>query len=376
MGSRFRRRPQSERGAVALLMAALMVVLLTAAALGVDLASQINRKHLLINQLDSASTAAAAEFNTDGSLADAVAAAQAFFAANGQGELDLEKVDFWCVVARKLNGDMTPFTPAMAAAYQIPTVTFGGGECNPDAATPATIWAQSEYQNRARTWPDPDQEFDMRCSNKLCAIPCALNAGPHNSWSPGVSTANNRPITCNTIRVGAEQDVPFSFAPAIGIDKGSTGSQVSVACAGTCGAVAPNPMDVVVVADRTLSMTEPLGCTLSSGACQDYREDLVDGIEGLLQVMTPELQYVALGALGPSRYARSTAEQTGRDCRSGTSEEGLVYPHSSLTTTSSPNTSGTWVPISFKNDYLGAPSSTGVRSLNASSKLVQRCRLP
>ncbi len=260
MGLRFRRRPQSERGAVAILMAALMIVLLTAAALGVDLASQVNRKHLLINQLDSASTAAAAEFNADGSLADAVAAAQAFFAANGQGELDLEKVDFWCVVARKLNGDMTPFTPAMAAAYQIPTVTFGGGECNPDAVSPATIWAQSEYQNRTRTWPDPDQQFDMNCNSRLCAIPCALTAGPSNGWNPGNSIANNRPITCNTIRVGAEQDVPFSFAPAIGIDHGSTGSQVSVACAGTCGAVAPNPMDVVVVADRTLSMTDPLGC--------------------------------------------------------------------------------------------------------------------
>ena len=185
MGLRFRRRPQSERGAVAILMAALMIVLLTAAALGVDLASQVNRKHLLINQLDSASTAAAAEFNADGSLADAVAAAQAFFAANGQGELDLEKVDFWCVVARKLNGDMTPFTPAMAAAYQIPTVTFGGGECNPDAVSPATIWAQTEYQNRTRTWPDPDQQFDMNCNSRLCAIPCALTAGPSNGWNPG-----------------------------------------------------------------------------------------------------------------------------------------------------------------------------------------------
>ena len=91
----------------------------------------------------------------------------------------------------------------------------------------------------------------MTCSTTLCAVPCALNAKPGQQLEPGQLGRQRLPITCNTIRVGAEQDVPFTFAPAIGVDEGSTGSQIAVACKGSCGAVASNPMNVVVVTDRT-----------------------------------------------------------------------------------------------------------------------------
>lgn len=356
------RRQRSDRGAVAVVFALLSVVLLGFAALGVDIAQQVSSKHLLIGQLDAASTAAASQLGNGGGTAGAVDAASSFFAKNGPGELDLRNVDFWCVAARKLNGDNTAFNPAMVADLQIPTSTRSGGVCNPDAAAAGTIWRQQDYQNRVRSWDG--QRFSMSCSTKLCAVPCALTAQPANGWAAGVSVANNRPVTCNTIRVGAERGVPFSFAPVLGIDEGSTGSQISVACAGSCGAVAPNPMDVVVVADRTLSMTEPLACTLTGvRPCRDFRTDLVDGIKGMLQVMTPEQQYVALGALGPSEYARSTAE--GKNCDS--TGKGLVYPGASSSTA----TSGSWVPVSFKNDYLGSPDSNGRRVVNTTSRLVQ-----
>ena len=99
---KIRRRKRSERGAVAVLFAVLCLVLFGVAALGVDLAQQVNRKHQLINQLDAASTAAAAKLGAEnGTITDAVTAAQAFFAANGEGELDPDKIDFWCVVARE-----------------------------------------------------------------------------------------------------------------------------------------------------------------------------------------------------------------------------------------------------------------------------------
>ncbi len=351
---RFRIRPRrrDERGAVAVLFAALVVVLFIVAALGVDIAQQVNRKHLLINQLDATSTAAAAELGAqDGSIASAIAAATSFFASNGEGTLDPSKIDFWCVVARKLNGDNTPFSPAKVADFQIPTATQTSGVCNPDPVSADTKWFMADYQNRPR--PYDGSTFKMTCNNTLCAVPCALNASPSNGWNPGNSIVNNLPIKCNTIRVGAEQGVPFSFAPVIGVDEGSTGSQISVACAGSCGAVAPNPMDVVVVADRTRSMLVPFGCSKGSPGCTDYRSSLVSGIKGLLQVMTPEQQYVAFGALGPSMKARSSSES--KPCTSNSSTgQGLIYPHGSES--SSPNTS--WVPIPFKKDYLGAPTST------------------
>ena len=134
MSLRIKRRRRSERGAVTVLFAILVVVLFAVAALGVDIAQQVNRKHLLINQLDSAATAAAAKLGAEnGSIAAAVAAAADYFANSGQGELDLDKIDFWCVVARKLNGDNTPFNPPGSPTAQIPTPTQAGGVCNPDA---------------------------------------------------------------------------------------------------------------------------------------------------------------------------------------------------------------------------------------------------
>ena len=356
-----RGRRRSERGAVAILFASLVVVLFGLAALGVDLAQQVNRKHLVINQLDAASTAAAAQLGTpNGSIGDAVNAATTFYASNGEGELDEANIDFWCVVARELQDGSTPLVPAQVAPLQIPTAGQSGGVCNPDGKLNEVQWFQSSYQGRPRA---AGGTRSMTCSATLCAVPCALDASDSNGWNPGNSLANGQKVRCNTVRVSAEEDVPFSFAPAIGIDQGSTGTQVSVACAGSCGSIAPNPMDIVVVADRTLSMTEPLGCTLSGGSCRDYRADLVNGISSMLQVMTPEQQYVALGALGPSERTRSTAESNA--CNS--TLKGLVYPSDQASTTSK----GSWVPLTFKNDYLGAADPTGKRALSPTSKLVQ-----
>jgi hypothetical protein len=361
MRLRLRARRRSERGAVAILFAVLVVVLFGLAALGVDIAQQVNRKHLVIHQLDAASTAAAAQLGAqNGSIAGAVSAAMTYYAQNGEGELDPANIDFWCVVARELQDGQAPLDPPQVAPLQIPTAVQSGGVCNPDGKVNEVQWFMSSYQARPRA---AGGTRSMTCSATLCAVPCALNASESNGWNAGNSLANGQKIRCNTIRVGAEEDVPFSFAPAMGIDQGSTGTQISVACAGSCGSVAPNPMDVVVVADRTLSMTEPLACTLGSGPCRDYRKDLVDGIKSMLEVMTPEQQYVALGALGPSERVRSTAESNA--CNA--TQKGLVYPSDQVSTTSK----GSWVPMSFKNDYLGAASSTGTRAVNPTSKLIQ-----
>ena len=163
-------------------------------------------------------------------------------------------------------------SPAMVAAAQIPTATQAGGVCNPDAV----VGEDGKWLSpTTRTGPGPRtaNRSTMTCNDTLCAVPCALKARTEQRLEPRqLRSYNNRPIKCNTIRVGAEQDVPFSFAPVMGIDEGSTGSQISVACAGSCGAVAPNPMDVVVVADRTLSMPIPLGCTYRAARCTDYRD--------------------------------------------------------------------------------------------------------
>ena len=343
-----RRADRSEHGAATIMLAMLTVVILGFAALGVDIAQQVSRKHLLINQLDAAATAGAYQLGDGADLATAVASAAALFEQNGGSELDLGDVDFWCVVARQANPDRTPVVPARVADLQIPSATRGGGTCNPDAASNSTTWEESEYQDRVRPWDG--KRLSMTCNETLCAVPCAMMAGPGNGWDAGTSVFNNRPIRCNTMRIAAEEDVPFSFAPVLGIDDGSTGAQVSVACAGSCGEVAPNPMDVVVVADRTLSMA-------------GRRADLRDGITSMLQVMTPEQQYVSLGALGPS--IRTRANSLGRSCNWWS--QGLVYPSEDPSTASQ----GSWVPIPFFDDYLGEGADDGTRELDSTSPLVQ-----
>jgi hypothetical protein len=335
---RFLSRPRRERGAVAIIVAALAIVLFGVAALGVDIASQVNRKHLLKNQLDAAATAAAYYLDTESTgIRDAATNAITYFEKNGKGTLDPAKIDFWCVVARKQNADGTPATPAQVANYQIPSSTQPAGVCNPDAASTNTTWLKSDYQNRVRY---DGRVFQMSCSNALCAVPCALQAKPANNWSPGLSIANNLPITCNTIRVGADQDVPFTFAPVLGVDKGSTGSQIAVACKGTCGSIAPNPMNVVVVTDRTGSMSDT------------NLHSLIAGVQKMLGVMNPSVQYVALGTIGRSKATSRTGSFS---CSANMTGLNLA---SNVTTPSA-----LWVPLRFYNDFQNSNGSLNGNSI-------------
>ena len=76
-----------------------------------------------------------------------------------------------------------------------------------------------------------------RCNTKICSIPCPTTA------------------RCNTIRVSDSKDVDFDFAPIIGRKKGSTGlGGVRGLQGARAGTTLPNPMDVVIMADRTTSM--------------------------------------------------------------------------------------------------------------------------
>ena len=306
-----RRRQRDEVGAVAILMAVLALVICMFAAYAVDIGMQVNRKHMLNDTLDAAAQAGAYELPT--SSADAATEALAFAKAHDPSEDGALKpnVDFWCIVASKLT----------SGSYGVDTTQIPS-TCNPGTA-PYTVGAN--YKSTART---------VTCSQILCAIPC-VEPTPNNG-SPK--------IACNTIRVYQGRDVPFAFAPAGGIDHGGTGNLISVACKGSCGTVAPNPMDVVVIADRTPSMA------------QSNVDLMAQGIKDMLKVMTPSQQYVALGTIGRSTQT-STNSAESKSCTS--SSGGLTYP-------GSPSGSGLWVPISFSDDYVD-----GSGALKTSDKLVK-----
>ena len=60
---------------------------------------------------------------------------------------------------------------------------------------------------------------------------------------------------CNTIRLSTSNTIPYYFAPVIGINTGNTGAVTAASCKGACGA-ASSPLDIVLVLDRTGSMTQ------------------------------------------------------------------------------------------------------------------------
>jgi hypothetical protein len=279
-------RERGEDGAVAVLVALLAVVLFVCAALAVDITQKSLTRQTLHDTLDTAAHAGAYALPGDG--VGAKAAALAMAKANDPSVVP--QVDLWCVVAS---------TGALKTvkASQIPTT------CNPGAAP----YDVAHYPG-------------LRCNTKLCAIPCVAEEGD----------------VCNTVRAADSKVVPFDFAPIVGIKQGNTGAVSSVACKGSCGTESPNPLDVVIVADRTPSMAD------------DDRDAMVDGIESVLLKMDPTQQYVALATIHKSKNnASCVTEDT-------PSSEGA--------------SGGKWIPVPFSNNYV---TGTTTKTLNTASTMVQ-----
>lgn len=288
-------RPRDERGAIAVVSALVAVVLFGFAALAVDLADLVNERQELHDTLDMAAQAGAGRLPADGPGARAAVAAN----AHANDPSASPEVDFLCVVGAKASGA----TYVVDAAH-IPL------SCNPGPA-PYT----------SATYPG------LACNARICAIPCVPEQGD----------------LCNTLRVRDEKDVPYVFAPVLGVDRGRTGSLTSVACKGACGSIPANPIDLVVVGDRTGSMGSAI-------------RNLEDAIKALLEYLTPSQHRVALGTIGRSS---STAPAT---CRSQPSSSGG---------------SGPWVPVGFSSGYdntdVDPPSSPPVLSPTDPLALAVEC---
>ncbi|PKH43692.1 Putative Flp pilus-assembly TadE/G-like [Nocardioides alpinus] len=294
-----RSRDRDEKGAIAVMTVILSVVIFGAAAIAIDISMLAMERQKLHDAVDAAAHAGAYTMPGDG--ATAMKAARDMALANDP-DLTYDfteqnpQIRLWCLVAS--TGSTTS-----VRADQIPST------CNPGPAPYTT----SNYP-------------DLRCNTKICKIPCA----------PSLST------TCNTVEVEAEKDVDFGFANVFGRSEGSTGSVASAACKGSCGQEAPNPLDVVFMADRTTSMSEG-DRTLMKTAILDS-----------LKNMTPSLHYVAFGALHKSRTGTSCATDPTLYDSSRTEEWNV--------------TQGSWVPLGFSNNYK---SSSATPTLNTSSNLYR-----
>lgn len=303
-------RVRRERGAVAIIVALCMVVIMTSAALGVDIAKLVYARQSLRSALDAAAQASSYSLPD---VADARAQAKTYFKANFGKDLANSNIAFHCVVAS-------------TGAAKTPNATQVAASC--PAAKPNVSLA--------------------KCNTLICAIPC-----------PEATSSR-----CNTITVSYAAVVDYSFGPAIGIPTGNTGTITSAACRGACGSGSPNPMNVVLMADRTTSMTE-----------SDVTK-MKTGIYNMLGIMTPSLQYVSFGTIHKSSSTTIGGSSTS-SCLTGPptttnafsqaeSDWGSTWNASKNTGYASGNLNfnGTWVPQRFANDYLKAD-----KTLNTSSSL-------
>lgn len=281
-----------EDGQILVLATLLLATLVGMGALAVDVGFYLHEKQNVQNAVDAAALAGAGFLPDDGTGADA--AARQYALANDAG-LDPANINvsFRCLVGDR-NGDGVPDPGDIPAAC------------------------------------DPKTDASWFVKNGLAVSPCV----PANTDK------------CNIIVVTASNKMKFFLAPALGIKQGDTGTLMSAACKGACGGPPSGPVDLVLVLDRTGSM--------SSSDLTNMRNATND----LLKLYDPSLQWVGLGLLGPSNASSSCS--------------GVNSPAKGMGANSSQYATGNWVPVGLSG--IGAPEpdayvNAGV--LNTSSLLVK-----
>jgi hypothetical protein len=230
-GSGVGERLKEERGAVAVLAALTIVILLAAVAFVVDISRLYHERQVLQNAVDFGALAGAAKLPVQGTAA-----------ANVASQL-----------AR---------TVATANAPQVATAGL--------SITYSCVVGDRDNNGQ----PDPG-EVPFVC-------------GPTGSWTSGWTAKGNRVVhvcapasgdKCNTIVLATSNTIPYYFAPVIGINTGSTGTVSAASCKGACGA-ASSPIDVVMVLDRTGSMEVADVANVRNAALSvlDFYEDSVQWV--------------------------------------------------------------------------------------------------
>ena len=232
-----RARLKRDDGAILVLAAFVMVLLFAMAALAVDISLKSGDRQYLWNTTDAAALAGSSQ------LPDGLAArtlAMKFALDNDPtlaGDID---ITFRCLVA-DADGDGQPDAADVPGVCD-PTPSLGAGS----VSAPPFV-----------------------CADFSCVSPCNPDLGD----------------TCNTLVVETEKTTDYKFAPVIGINEGDS-HVISAACRGSCGRGVSGPVDLVLIIDRTTSMSD-------SDLDNAKRASLA-----VLDFFNPNLHHVGLAALG------------------------------------------------------------------------------
>lgn len=299
-----------ERGQVIVLFAIFLVVILASAALVVDLGLLRNDRQTLVNTVDSAALAGGTLMPVNGATEGAAATAliKTTIAANYPGlSTSNYSIAYQCLIGVDTSTPAKPFI-----SRDVPIV------CDP-----------------SKSLGRPPLVTDFQ------------GAGPTRYASCFPSLGDK----CNTVVVSGNVTTPYSFARVVGINSGSTGVVMSAACNGPCGETPAIPVDVVLIMDRTASMTSTDIADIQTGA------------KTLLGVFDPALQRVALGTIGPSAPGKSS-------CPSGSTSpvKGLPSPANQVFGVGmspqsnvdffAPSDLPKWVPVGFTGTDTATPAVT------------------
>jgi Flp pilus assembly protein TadG len=263
-------RRQREQGQILVLFTLVLVVILAFTALVIDVGVLRNANQNLWNAFDAGALAGASKLPDD--PAGASALARQFANLNYPGGLPggPPSVSYRCLIG-SVGG-----SPRLS---DVPSV------CDPG---PGVTWS---------------------CNSTVCVAPCDPSAGD----------------TCNTVVLDGTTSISYRFGPAAGVLSGSTQQVTSAACKGPCGAKPTVPVDLMVVVDRTGSM---------SGVDTTNARAASDAVR---KAYNPVEQWMGYGMLGPS--------QSGGGC--------ITQPAGSIGTANLPTDLRRWVPVALSG--IGAP---------------------
>ena len=308
---RLRHDNRQERGQMLVLFALSLVVILAFASIVIDLGLLRNNRQTLVNALDAGSLAGGYDMPIDGTAGTPTSVAN----------------------VNKLIGDtITATYPGLpSSAYTISYACVIGVDSS----------------NKAYASRDVPIVCDPHYS--LGTTIAAIQASPNTYFKGAGKTRTSscdptKGDKCNTVVVAGAETTPFGFGGVVGVTSGSTGTVTSSACQGPCGAPPSNPVDLVMIIDRTASMSAA-DVTATQVAAKT-----------VLGLYDPSVQRVAFGLLGPSSTSTAcSGSPTGVYVQALTSSSGYGTV---LPTAFVPGDLKSWIPIGFTGTDSDSPPQT------------------
>jgi hypothetical protein len=312
------RGEKRQRGQILVLFELSLIVILGFTALVIDLGILRNNRQILVNTIDAASLAGGSLMPVDNTVpGHTVTDVENLVAQTVAANYGGTPAANYTVTYRCLIGATAAGAPRMS---DIPTA------CNP-------------YYGVGGHTPVAD---DFTGAGATRSSACDPHSGDK----------------CNVIVVSGSAVTDYAIAPVVGVLKGNTGTISAAACKGLCGASPVVPVDLVIIMDRTLSMSASDVINVQNGAY------------AVLSVYDPAIQRVALGTIGPSQVSDSS---TGKipllvNCPSGASgyhsstNPGKVYgvgqsPASDVNHFGpAPTDLGRWIPVGFTSTDSSSPA--------------------